>query len=228
MEMAVAAELAELGVRPASTLRTDVIGRGADRRLPVLPALGDLLPDGLSRGSTVAVVTRAAGATTLLLALLAEPSRTSAWCAVVGMPALSLAAASAMGVDLDRLAWVPHPGVDAAAVAATLLDGFDMVVLATGGGLAPGVCSQLSARARQSGSILVTTSAWTGAAMTIAADGGTWFGRRRLRCRRLTVTVSGRGSATQPRRAEVWLPGDPVFQATLPQSGDLRRLQVVR
>lgn len=230
--MVAAAELAELGVRPASAIATEAASQGVDRILPVLPTLRALLPGGLVRGSTVAVTTRGSGATSLLLALLAEPTRTGSWCAVIGLPSLSLAAAAAIGVNLQYLALVPQPGPDAAAVAATMLDGFDVVALATPGALAPSVCSQLSARARNGRSALVALTQWPAAQLTLSAEGGTWFGRGRLRCRRLTIAVSGRGSAARPRREQVWLPADPEFQqrtadlapAHPPQS---RHLQVV-
>src|SRR5439155_941436 len=85
---------------------------GAERVLPVLPELRELLPGGgLRRGSTVAVGARfdragrpvwSAGATSLLLALIAAASRAGSWCAVVGVPALGVAAADELGVALDR------------------------------------------------------------------------------------------------------------------------------
>src|SRR5439155_174136 len=83
-------------------------------------------------GSTVAVGARfdragrpvwSAGATSLLLALIAAASRAGSWCAVVGVPALGVAAADGLGVALDRLALVPYPGPDWATVVAALLDG---------------------------------------------------------------------------------------------------------
>ena len=234
--MVIAAGLAELGVKPASTLTADVTERdGAGRVMPVVEALRELMPGGLRRGDVVSVSAHGEGATSLVLALLAGPSQAGAWCAVVGMPGLSLAAAVSMGIVLNRLVVVPRPGPDAAGVAATLLDGFDVVVLAVPGVLAASVRAQLAARARQGGAALVTTAGWPGAGVTLTAHGATWFGRRRLRCRRLSVAVGGRGAAGQARRAEVWLPEDPDFQATLPGTGaggvDERyggRLRVVR
>src|SRR5262245_5859995 len=95
-----------------------------ERTLPVLPELRALLPaGGLRRGSTVAVAAghpvplgavpagglTSFGATTVLLALLAAASAAGSWCAVVGLPALGLAAAAELGVALDRLALVPEP-----------------------------------------------------------------------------------------------------------------------
>jgi len=224
-----AGSLAELGVRPASALSVDHHGHAANR-LPVMATLRDLLPGGLPRGATMAITAAGGGSVSLALGLMVEPTRAGAWCAVVGMPSLSMAAAAAMGVDLTQVALVPRPGPDIATVLATLLDGFDLVVVAPAEPLAPAICSQLSARARASDAALVTMASWPGASMTLTAEGGTWYGGRRLRCRWLTVSVSGRGAAGRPRRSQVWLPEDPEFQATLPVSVEepTRRLQVVR
>src|SRR6266704_669279 len=66
--------------------------------LPVLPALGELLPGGLARGSVVA-----AGRWSLLcLALAAGASVAGAWCAVAGVPQLGVSAAADVGRDRGR------------------------------------------------------------------------------------------------------------------------------
>jgi hypothetical protein len=99
----VAASWAELGVKPASALSPAVAGRGTDRFITVEPSLRGLLPDGLPRGSTVAVTGQVAGRTSLLLGLLSAPSKAGSWCAVVGLPRFSLAAGMWTGVDEGRL-----------------------------------------------------------------------------------------------------------------------------
>jgi hypothetical protein len=226
------ASWAELGVKPASALTAAVAGRGTDRFIAVEPSLRGLLPDGLPRGSTVAVTGKAAGRTSLLLGLLARPSQAGSWCAVVGLPRLSLAAGVWAGVDERRLALVPEPGPDAAAVTATLLDGFDLVATSLPDGLSPALYTQLAARARNEGSVLLALSPWPGANLSLSVEDGIWFGRGRLRCRRLTVSVAGRGAAGRPRLEQVWAPTDPDVQNTLdlaqpeapeaPQPGRLR------
>jgi hypothetical protein len=114
-------------------------------------------------------------------------------------------------------------------VAASLLDGFDIVALSAPG-LSAAVCSQLSARARTAGNVLVAMTEWTGANLTLSTGESTWYGRGRLRCRKLGVSVGGRGSAGRPEHAEVWLPADPSFQQTITAQPveRPRRLQVVR
>jgi hypothetical protein len=206
---------AERGVKPASALGAAAAGRGADRFIAVDASLRGLLPDGLARGSTVVVAGDGTGRTSLVLSLLVEATRAGSWSAIVGMPAVSLAAASWLGADLGRVVVVPEPGPDVAAVAATLVDGVDVVALAVPGGLPASMYTQLSARARNAGSVLVAMSAWPAASMVLTVQDGQWYGRGRLRCRRLTVAVSGRGAAGRPRQGQVWLPADPDLQRTL-------------
>jgi hypothetical protein len=70
-----------------------------DAVLPVLPALQELLPGGLRRGSVVAT-----GPWGLLcLALAAGASAAGAWCAVVGLPQLGVAAAADAGLNPGRM-----------------------------------------------------------------------------------------------------------------------------
>src|SRR5580693_3240221 len=97
--------------------RDDVLtGEGL---LPVLPALRDLLPGGLQRGSVVT-----SGDWGLLaLALTAGAVADGAWCAVVGVPAIGARAAAEAGLDLDRVLLVSEPGPSWAQVVASLLDG---------------------------------------------------------------------------------------------------------
>jgi hypothetical protein len=179
------------------------------RPLPVLPALEPLLPPGgLRRGSAVAV----RGSASLLLALLAGPSRAGAWCAVVGLPALGLVAAAETGVALDRLALVPDPGPDWAAVAGALLDAMDVVVVAPRGRVLDGDVRRLAARARQRGAVLVPYGAvrWPGAELRLSVAAGGWegldSGSGHLRARRVAVRAEGRGSAARARELRLWLP----------------------
>jgi hypothetical protein len=183
-------------------------GLGApDRILPVIHQLRPLLPGGgLRRGSTVAT----SGATSLVIGLLAAASRAGSWCAVVGLPTFSAAAAAEAGVELSRLALVPYPGPEWSTVVAALLDGVDVVVTAPPGPVAASLTGRLAARARQRGSVLIGYGRWPGADVLLTSTRGDWEGlddgRGRLRKRKLTVTARGRGAAAQPKEATFWLP----------------------
>ena len=176
----------------------------------MLAALAPLLPHGaLRRGSTVVLQ----GLPSLLIALLAGPSRAGSWCAVVGMPTLGLAAAAEAGVVLDRLPLVPAPGADWTSVVAVLLDALDVVVVAPRSRVRDSDARRLAARARQRGSVLVAfgAPAWEGADLWLTAGDARWDGlgdgHGHLRARQVEVRCTGRGSAARPRRARLWLPG---------------------
>ncbi|MER7331959.1 MULTISPECIES: hypothetical protein [unclassified Micromonospora] len=199
-------------VRPASAPDP----AGGHRVLPVAPELTGLLPNrGLRRGSTIAVAAgqpRRSGGTSLVLALLAEASRAGSWCAVVGVPTFGAGAAAELGIALDRLALVPHPGPEWATVIAALIDGVDVVVTAVPATVSASVANRLAARARQRGSVLVPYGRWDGADVTLQVVRGAWEGlgpgRGRLRRREVTVSARGRGAAARPKEIKMWLPGD--------------------
>ncbi len=176
-------------------------------RLPVQPALADLLPGGaLPAGGTIAVQ----GSTSLLLGLLAAASQEGAWVAFVGAPALGLVAAADAGLALERVAVVPTPGADAPTVVAALLDGVDVVVLGPAVALLDAARRRLAARARERGAVLATTTPWPGAHVSLDARDGSWWGADQgagwLRRRTLRVRRTGRGAAAQPVELEVEVP----------------------
>src|SRR5215207_9470184 len=193
---------------PARRARAEVRSQD-DRPLPVLPALEPLFATGgLRRGSAVAV----RGSASLLLALLAGPARRGAWCGVVGMPSLGLVAAAEAGIPLERLALVPDPGRDWAAVVAALLDAMEVVVVAPRGRVPDAEVRRLAARARQRGAVLVPFGAvsWPGAELRLSVTAGRWDGVGdgcgHLRSRRVVVRGEGRGSAARSRDLPLWLP----------------------
>src|SRR4051812_46036599 len=101
--------------------RAKPVALAREHVLPVIEPLQPLLPDGLRRGTTVAV----GSSTSLALALLAAPSAGGSWAATVGVSTLGLAAAAEFGVALDRLVVVaPPPPASWAAVVATLVEAF--------------------------------------------------------------------------------------------------------
>ena len=186
-----------------------------ERSLPVLDALGSLLPDGLRRG-VVATVAGASGAgsTSLALALGAGASAAGSWVAVVGHPGLGLQAAVELGLAQERLLVVPEvPAASWATVVAALLDAVDVVYARPprGSRVSAGDARRLVARAREREAVLVP---FGGADWPVPADvrlsvaSPSWELRSgRLVGRRAVVTSSGRGVYARERRAELWLPG---------------------
>lgn len=191
---------------------------GRVRMLPVHTDLAGLFPwDGLRRGSTVSVH----GSTSLLLALLAAPTAGDSWAAVVGMPDLGVLAAAELGVVVDRLALVRHPGAELPAVVAALLDGMDLVVTPRAR-LTDAQTRRLSARARHRGAVLLTVGAWPGADLELHCTRSRWSGigagDGHLDCREVTVQARGRGAAARPARTTLRLPapGGAVAPCPLP------------
>jgi len=175
--------------------------------LPVLPALGELLPGGLARGSVVA-----AGRWSLLcLALAAGASVAGAWCAVAGVPQLGVSAAIGVGLDPARLLLVPDPGTAWPQVVASLLDGCELVLLRPPDRAPAALRRRLEAVLRRCGGVLVVAGDWDGAQARLLVTRQEWAGLQpghgRLRARRVLVAADGRGSAARPRTRWLWLPG---------------------
>jgi hypothetical protein len=186
--------------------RDDVLpGAGV---LPVLPALADLLPaGGLQRGSVVT-----AGDWGLLsLALAAGAAAAGAWCAITGVPALGVRAAADAGLDPGRMVLIPDPGRNWPQVVASLLDGFDIVLLRPAGQPPAQLRRKLEATARRHASVLLVAGDWPGAQARLVVSGEEWTGigagHGRLRARKVLVTAAGRGAGERPRSRWLWLPG---------------------
>ena len=186
--------------------RTDIlVGEGV---LPVLPALAGLLPaGGLARGSVVTT-----GEFGLLsLALAAGASADGAWCAVVGVPAAGVRAAAEAGLDPGRLVLVADPGRGWPQVVASLLDGFDIVLLRPPEQPTAAMQRKLEAAARRFGSVLLVAGDWPGAHARLQVAEEEWIGigagHGRLRARKAQVVASGRGAGERPHNCWLWLPG---------------------
>ena len=196
-------------VLPAAVDRTRPLVLAEERVLPVLRPLDQLFTGGgLRRGATVVVEQ----GISLVLALLAAPTSAESWAGVVGLPSLGLAAATELGVALERLALVPRPGEQWATVTAALLDAVDVVAVRPPARFRPADARRLSARARERGAVLVAVGGWTeGAEVRLRVAVGEWRGvdaghghqQRRL----VEVVAAGRGAAGRERRLSCWLPG---------------------
>ena len=151
----------------------------------------------------------------LALALLAAASEAGSWCALVGMIGLGAVAAHDIGIDLDRLAVVPRPGAAWAEVTAAVIDGVDLVVLCPPFPPRRAMARRLVARTRERRSVLVVVPGRSGwpecpdlrlAVGDMHWDGIGAAGAGYLERRRMTVTATGRRSATRPRHRHLWLP----------------------
>lgn len=197
----------------------------ATRTLPVPASLSSLLPGGaLQRGTTVGIA--GSGATSLALALASAASAAGSWLAVAGVPALGLAAAGELGVDLDRLLVVTDPGASWSTVVAALVDAVDLVVVRPPARLAGADARRLQARTRERGTVLCTLGdAWPQPVdVRLTVTGATWSGATgagsgRLLARRVEVVGGGRGAAARERHVALWLPGpDGTVTAATPAS----------
>jgi hypothetical protein len=184
-----------------------VQGRRLDASvLPVHPALSALLPGGGLRAGSAYSLPRS---TSLLLALLAQPTQAGSWCGVVGMPRLGAEAAEGLGVDLSRLVLIPDPGARWLAVTATIAEVLPVVAVRPAGRAADGEISRLAARLRDRGAVLLVQGPWPQAEAVLEVGDPVWEGVGRghgyLAGREVTLTASSR-RWPRPRRTRVMLP----------------------
>lgn len=174
--------------------------------LPVHPALASLLPGGGLRPGAAYSLPRS---TSLLLALLGQPSQSGTWCGVVGMPQLGAEAAEGMGVDLSRLVLIPDPGTRWLAVTATIAEVLPVVAVRPSGRAADAEISRLAARLRDRGAVLLVQGPWPQAEAVLEVGDPVWTGVGRghgyLEGRAVTVTSSSR-RWPRPRRERLLLP----------------------
>lgn len=201
------------------------------RAIPTHPALADLLPDGaLAAGGRYQV----AGSTTLALALLQGPSAAGAWCAVVGMPDVGVEAALGLGIDLERLVLVPHPGDQWMTVVSALIDVVSVVLVRPpvrdGRARVPEMAAgRLAARLRQREAVLVSVGEWPQADAALAVGDSAWAGLGagfgRLTARQVTVSSTSAAWAGRMKSRRLWLPdADQRVTAVEPRVRDVVRL----
>jgi hypothetical protein len=167
-QMAVISEASgKIGSSRRGHAHVDDLLPDSEARLPVPQLLAEVLPDALPRGA-VAVLS---GARSLPLSMVAAVTAGGGNAAIVGQPDVGLLAAVEMGADLSRLAVIPDPGTDPVEVAAVLMDGMDLIVLALGGRSVPMTRARaVVARAQQKGcTLLVTDGDWQGASIRLKA-----------------------------------------------------------
>lgn len=174
--------------------------------LPVHPALESLLPGrGLRPGAAYSL----SRSTSLLLALMSQPSQSGSWCGVVGMPRLGAEAAERLGVDLSRLVLIPEPGPRWLAITATIAEVLPVVAVRPSGRAPDGEISRLAARLRDRGAVLLVQGPWPQAEAVLELDAPEWTGVGRghgyLSGREVTVTASSR-RWPRPRRSRLLLP----------------------
>jgi len=204
------------------------------RALPTHPALAELLPGGaLAAGGVYAVD----NSTTLALGLLQGPSAAGSWCAIVGVPDLGVEAAAGLGLDLERLVLVPHPGEQWLSVVSALVDVVSVVLVkppapAQGGiRLGTAAASKLASRLRQREAVLVSLGAtaragsdepWLRADARLTVTASTWAGIGagfgHLTARQVTVSSASRSWAGRAKSRRLWLPGaDQRLEAVVPR-----------
>lgn len=214
-------ERAEAG-RDLSSLRAQ-LERVQGRRLdaPVLPvhsALASLLPGGGLRPGAAYSLSRS---TSLLLALLSQPSQAGSWCGVVGMPRLGAEAAERLGVDLSRLVLIPDPGSRWLAVTATIAEVLPVVAVRPSGRAPDGEIARLAARLRDRGAVLLVQGPWPQAEAVLELDQPEWTGVGRghgyLASREVTVTASSR-RWPRSRRSRLLLPDASGAIAAAPET----------
>jgi len=204
------------------------------RALPTHPALAELLPGGaLAAGGVYAVD----NSTTLALGLLQGPSAAGSWCAVVGVPDLGVEAAAGLGLDLERLVLVPHPGEHWLSVVSALVDVVSVVLVKPptregrvqqgGSRMSDTAASRLASRLRQREAVLVSLTDWprTDARLTVTAStwAGIGAGFGHLTARQVTVSSESRSWAGRAKSRRLWLPGpDQRLEAVVARDDETR------
>ncbi|SDZ04681.1 hypothetical protein [Herbiconiux ginsengi] len=177
------------------------------RRVRTHPALESLLPGGSLRSGAAYSVE---SSTALVMALMAGPSADGVWCGVIGLPDFGVEAASHFGIDLERLALVPHPGEEWLTVTAAMADVVGVVVTRAPGRVTDSAMARLQARIRQRGVTLIVLGDWPQSEASLRIVESSWAGigqgNGHLAARQVLVSSTARVGSGRPRRARLWLP----------------------
>ena len=145
----------------------------------------------------------------LALACLGAAMPRGAWGAIVGMPDLGLEAARDLGVPMDRVALVPHPGRSWLDVVASLAEAMPVVLAVSPGRVAPTEAARLAARLRQASSTLLIEGPWPNAATVVRQVRAEWQGLAdgdgRIAAGSLVVEAASGGA---PRLARIPIAGE--------------------
>ena len=203
-----------------------------ERRLEVCEAVRELLPlGGLQRGTTVA--TTGSAATSLALALAAGPSAQGSWTAVVGVPGIGLAAATELGVALERLLLVAEPPRRQwSEIVSVAAEGAEVVITRVPSSVHAGELRRVQARLKARGAVLLVVEAGSDPAryspeLVLRSEVPGWegigAGHGRLVARRVRVETTGRRIG-RPLGADLWLPAaDGAVAEAPPPIATLRR-----
>lgn len=167
------------------------------RQFAIPEALASLMPQGKVRAGSSIEVTGPCG-TSLALAFAAAAMGEESWCVLVGMPHVGLAACVDIGVDPQRTALVPAPGVQLSPVLSALIDGIDVIVLGADLVLTAAQWRAAENRARTQGTLLIRVGK-ARCDLTVRSSSPRWLGLARgsgrLRFRSARVSACGRGVA---------------------------------
>ncbi|MEV7528168.1 hypothetical protein [Agrococcus sediminis] len=154
----------------------------------------------------------------LALACLGAAMPAGAWGAIVGMPDLGVEAARDLGVPIERIALVPHPGRAWFDVVASLAEAMPVVLAASPGRVTHTDAARIAARLRQASSTLLVAGPWPNAATVVRSLRAEWEGLAdgdgRIAGGSLLVEASSGGA---PRLARIPIGGG--FTAPEPEPG---------
>ena len=153
------------------------------------------------------------------------------------MPDLGVEAAAGLGIDLERLVLVPHPGEQWLSVVSALVDVVSIMLVrppVRDGRvrITDGSASKLASRLRQREAVLVSLGDWPGAQAPASpspssnwAGLGSGFGH--LTGRQVTVSSTAAAWQGRAKSRRLWLPGPDQTVTAVATRNEERMLQSV-